>query len=773
MAKRSVQAISPSVLGVSDFGLVILRNRIVTATRLVVNNTQDRSRPFAMPDIERRALCNFEHIVLHLESRGAHCWRDGSGEPCLVLGVERIPLDWDRRNFALARLLNTVAGIGTLTMEARLTIQRLQVWANDRAQSVRFRRFAALLNDRLYVPQSNGRLLVVGRDGLTEAENGTNADRVWVEHPYWTPLDPSDPAAPVDPLPGLGLFEQFLVETQACSRSARWFVAMHEGLLPYVRDALAARFILVHLGPSQSGKTTGAERFLVLHGLGHVKGDYTHAAVGDAGDIGLLVLDNREHADFQRPLVNFLLFGATGGERGRSNPDGIVRTQSSRPVLVMTSIEGVAKQELWNRCVSIPYSRSAGVHLDRERIENEICIQRHTINRALMTVLQHYLSMRGSHPVTVSPIPEFLNHFQALCDLLRAYGVVAHKTDDWAGQIISEWTEMLHARLKRSDNEDPLERHILRIAMENRLAVQPRDLLWDGGPGKLLVTRASNLLVALEELGVRGLPDTAAALARRLSSSLFTEITVLDERRAPEIPELRRKAESRALGIFIPDETLAEMGRSRGHAACDDHVLTPIEGSMLADHEYLDASDECYFLWEYRPGSAAESATQLIRDFKLIPGFKTRHKAAAMHQAAAAFSAVIPEAWRSQAMFVPLPPSKSTSHPQYDGRLLTLLGWVQPGLTNVQEILQARTDSAACQKGISPLERAAGLIVISEGRSPQSETIVLVDDVVTSGAHFKGAVLALRRVYRPRKFVGLFLARTVVNRGTGLITPQR
>jgi hypothetical protein len=111
-------------------------------------------------------------------------------------------------------------------MEARLTVQRLQVWANERAQSVRFPRFAAMHNDRLYVPQSNGRLMVVDRDGLTETENGTNADHFWVEHPYGIPLEPSDPAAPVDPLPGLGFFEQLLVQTQACSESARWLPCM-------------------------------------------------------------------------------------------------------------------------------------------------------------------------------------------------------------------------------------------------------------------------------------------------------------------------------------------------------------------------------------------------------------------------------------------------------------------------------------------------------------------------------------------------------------------
>jgi hypothetical protein len=721
---------------------------------------QYRSRQFAIPDVERRAMYNFEQIVAYLEKCGAHCLRDDSGEPCLAWGGKRVRLDWDRSNFALARLMNRVSGIGTLTMEGRLTIQRLQIWATERAQLVRFQKFAAMHSDRLYVPLSDGHLLIVGRDGLTETENGTNCDRVWVEHPYGIPMDPSFPATSADVLHGLGLFEQLLVKTQACSESARWLVAMHEGLLPYVRDSLAARLIFVHLGHSQSGKTTGAQRFLTLHGLGQVKGDYSIAAIGDAGDIGLLVLDNREQEDFQRPLVNYLLFASTGGERGRSNPDGILRTQSSRPIVAITSIEGVAKQELWNRCVSIPYSRPAGAELDREKNEGEIASQRHTINRALMAVLRHYLSIRGVHPVALSPIPDFLNHFQALCDLLRAYGIGADKPSAWAPDIIFEWTEMLRARIKRADNEDPLERHILRIVGEDRLAAPPLDLVWDGTPGKLVVTRAGSLLAELEELGVHRLPETAAALARRLSSSSFTEITVLDERRAPNIPELRRKAESRALGIFISDETLAEISHSSEQAVSSARVLTPIEGLMLADHAFLDTSDECYFLWEYYPNSADNPATRLIRDFKLTPGVKTRHKAAAMHLAAAALSAVIPEAWRTQAMFVPLPPSKSPSHSDYDGRLLKLLSWVQPGLTNVREILQARTDSPACQKGVSPLERTANLTVTCENRSPRPDTIILVDDVVTTGAHFKAAVIVLRRTYQTQKIIGLFLART-------------
>jgi hypothetical protein len=98
--------------------------------------------------------------------------------------------------------------------------------------------------------------------------------------------------------------------------------------------------------------------------------------------------------------------------------------------------------------------------------------------------------------------------------------------------------------------------------------------------------------------------------------------------------------------------------------------------------------------------------------------------------------------------------------PEYDGRMLRLLSWVQPSLPNVQAMLAARSDGAAYEKGLSPTERAANLTVTSDGQSLRPDTIILVDDVVTSGSHFKAAALVLRHIYGPRKIVGLFLART-------------
>jgi predicted amidophosphoribosyltransferase len=708
--------------------------------------------------VERRASYNFERIVSYLKSRTATCCRDASGDPYLLFDNERIPLNWDQRNLALVGLMNQVVGTGTLTLEARLTIQRLQVWAKKRAESVRLGRFAAIQDGRIYIPMANGRLLVVSRDCCTETENGTNAASLWIEHPYGRPLEAFDPSVSppqCEVLAGLNLFEELLVGTQACSEPEQWLVAMHEGLLPYVRDSLEARFILVHLGPSQFGKTTGAQRFLTLHGLGSVKGDYSLAALGDTGDIGLLALDNVEHKDLTRPLVNFLLFAATGAERGRSNPDGVLRTQNSRPMVVITSIEGLAKQELWGRCVSVSYRPADGAVVVRETNEGAIAARRRVINRALVAVLRCYLSLQDSFPAGTSPIPNFASHYHALCTLLEAYGTVAQKGASWAADIRTKWDAMFRARVNRADNEDPLERYILRAALEDRLGASPKDFAWHGKRGKLFVTSTSNLLFALDELRAPHLPETPSALKRRVINTIYTAFTVLDEHSEPNIPALRRRAVGRALGIFIPDVTIAEFSHSDEQDACHGFALTPIQGSLFADHHFLGAADECYFLWDYRPLSPDDPNTKLIRDFKLPPG---RNKAEAIQQAAAVLSAAIPESLR-QATFVPMPPSKAPGHPGYDSRLIQLLRWVTPGL-DIQEILHAGADGAALQKGISPLDRAANLVAtFDSGRL--SDTIVLVDDVITSGAHFRAASIALGRVCGSRKIIGLFLARTI------------
>jgi len=146
----------------------------------------------------------------------------------------------------------------------------------------------------------------------------------------------------------LRLFEKLCVEPQACSVGEhRWLVAMHEGLLPYVRACATARMLVQHIGPSQHGKTSGAQRFTKLHGIGQVLGDVSAAYLRNScSELGLIVLDNKEQVNYEPKLIDALLFAATGAQDGRSTSDGTAREGRDRPVVVLTSIEGMFKREL-------------------------------------------------------------------------------------------------------------------------------------------------------------------------------------------------------------------------------------------------------------------------------------------------------------------------------------------------------------------------------------------------------------------------------------------
>jgi hypothetical protein len=353
-----------------------------------------------------------------------------------------------------------------------------------------------------------------------------------------------------DPAEALKAFERLVVDTQACDNAAmRWLVAMDEGFFPYLRDACPARLILVHRGPAQNGKTSGAQRFTLLHGLGPVKASYSVAALRNMGDCGLVVLDNKEHANLHQDLIDYLLTTATGGEDGRSFADGSIRKHGrNRPALVITSIEGMFKAELRARCVEIPYEVQGAKRTGRAAIEHEITKRCHEIGSALMAVLHHYL--RGAPKECPNPMPEFEEHFIVLCGLLRAYGEITGKPQDWSEEIIERWDLQLR---QREAEESELEYPIWSIIQS--LAEEVGTAEWNGKSGRLYVTEAGALLERLQAVHCESLPKTPAGLTRRLKSSAFVRFTFLGTD-TPGLPSLQRKSNRRPIGFFAPNDEL-------------------------------------------------------------------------------------------------------------------------------------------------------------------------------------------------------------------------
>jgi len=511
-----------------------------------------------LPRAEKLACLYAQRLQAHIAKSEGRYLRGDDGSMHVSLGGRRIPLEFERNKRGLAAMMMKKCRISTLEKSAQAAIQWIQVSAEQHASSIRLRRFSAMSDDglRLYVPINGGKVLKITAASVAQVANGDNEDSVWVEHPEGKPFSYSD----ADPTAGLAHFERLVVETQACKvPEMKWFIAIHEGLFPFIREECPARFIVVHIGPSQlAGKTSGAQRYTLFQGLGEVKGDFTVAALNNQGDIGLLVMDNKEQANFTGELIDYCLFLSTGAERGRSNSEGGMRRSAGRPVGVITSIEGVWKEELQNRCVEVEY-RIKGDPLKRGLIEREITERRDEMASAMVPVLQRYLQIKRENRPSPNPIPQFEEHFTALCNLLWAYGEVAGKPQGWAEQTMGAWNEVL-GQHEEAENEleEPL-REVLTGGMFLTGTKQLR-ICHNNRQGTLYITEAERLLAMLRGLNRRDLelPKNGQGLSRRLRSNKFRSLTVLHPENAPDIPALQRKPETRPLGIFIADDALTQ-----------------------------------------------------------------------------------------------------------------------------------------------------------------------------------------------------------------------
>ena len=204
------------------------------------------------------------------------------------------------------------------------------------------------------------------------------------------------------------------------------------------------------------------------------------------------------------------------------------------------------------------------------------------------------------------------------------------------------------------------------------------------------------------------------------------------------------------------------------------NVLTPVDSAMKTFyHHRLDLNDECYFLGQYAVGGGFDHCdNQLIRNFKKDMSHKGmrdwHYKAAAIRTIARALRAAI-RPWGSNTIdmstFVPIPPSKVRSDPGYDDRLTNMLRAVRnaPPLDVRDLVVQVEsTDAAHVSLDRLDAEDLVDLYEINESlASPNPEHIVIVDDVITTGSHFRATKDILSRRFPNAAFVGIFIARSI------------
>jgi hypothetical protein len=198
-------------------------------------------------------------------------------------------------------------------------------------------------------------------------------------------------------------------------------------------------------------------------------------------------------------------------------------------------------------------------------------------------------------------------------------------------------------------------------------------------------------------------------------------------------------------------------------------MLTQIDDLIRPDHYRLTAEDECYFIGEYTAGQGySHSATnQMILNLKKGVDRRSRPeyywKERAIHQAATVLRGSVNPPFLQSATFVPVPPSRAADDPLYDDRMTQVLRLLGGGVDVRVLVRQLESTEGAHNSPDrpGPHQLYENYTIDESLAEPVPVQIAVVDDVLTTGAHFKALKRILHERFPEAPIVGLFLARRV------------
>lgn len=142
-----------------------------------------------------------------------------------------------------------------------------------------------------------------------------------------------------------------------------------------------------------------------------------------------------------------------------------------------------------------------------------------------------------------------------------------------------------------------------------------------------------------------------------------------------------------------------------------------------------------------------------------------RHKGRAIEEAAALFRSSLNDKAREMLTFVPIPPSKAKGDPLYDDRMEQMLRTIWPGQRiDLRELVIQSASTDAAHDSTSrprPAELETRYVIDRRLLEPKPQAIAVVDDLITTGAHYVAMRNMLGREFPDTKIVGLFIARRV------------
>jgi predicted amidophosphoribosyltransferase len=142
-----------------------------------------------------------------------------------------------------------------------------------------------------------------------------------------------------------------------------------------------------------------------------------------------------------------------------------------------------------------------------------------------------------------------------------------------------------------------------------------------------------------------------------------------------------------------------------------------------------------------------------------------RFKEQAIAQVAAELRAAMDPRALARSLLVPVPPSRAPGDPLHDDRMLQVAGLLaRSSGAVVADLLQPRVSTTPLhlrddRRDLDQLR--ANLRLVEPAPELQPSRIFVLDDVLTTGAHFRVAKDALCSAYPGVAVIGLFVARRV------------
>jgi hypothetical protein len=195
-----------------------------------------------------------------------------------------------------------------------------------------------------------------------------------------------------------------------------------------------------------------------------------------------------------------------------------------------------------------------------------------------------------------------------------------------------------------------------------------------------------------------------------------------------------------------------------------------LDQQARSDHSYIEANDQIYFAHEYTSGAGfAGAGNDLILNLKKRMDRRGRpewrHKERAIQTVSQLLAANLNKDWLRLGTLVPVPPSKMRSDPTYDDRMLRALhGIAQWHMIDVRELVRQKESTRASHESAGNRMRPADLLAVYEideavANARPVSALLVVDDLLTTGAHYRAMHTILTERFPGAPIAGVFIAR--------------